>query len=81
MAQFGARFTRWATRPTPWMRATWVVMPFLLAFGMAEKRGIAVGLVAGLIYGGLGLGCALNIRRVMSWSAAHPVLTAQSSSH
>jgi hypothetical protein len=56
------------------MRVVWIILPLLLAFGLAGKRGLAVGLFAALVYGLVGIGCAFNARRMAMWSRTHPVL-------
>jgi hypothetical protein len=69
-----AWFERTAENPPVWMRLLYVPAFGLAALGIGERRGWIVGAIAAIVYGGLGLACALAPRGLMRWSRAHPVL-------
>jgi uncharacterized membrane protein (DUF2068 family) len=61
-------------RPPIWMRICLIPTFGLVAFAAAWHRGLTVGLIAGVVYGGLGVGMAVGLSRVRAWSRRHPIL-------
>ncbi|GAA3791402.1 hypothetical protein GCM10022226_07990 [Sphaerisporangium flaviroseum] len=60
-------------RPPTWVSLLLFPIAVLLAFAITEKRGIVLGVLAGVVYGSLAV-AGLALDRVSAWSKAHPVL-------
>ena len=69
-----AWFEGTAANPPLWMRLLYVPAFGLAALFIGERRGWVVGVIAAIVYGGIGLAGALAPRGLMRWSRAHPVL-------
>jgi hypothetical protein len=60
-------------RPPAWLSLLLIPIAVSMAFFLTEKHGIVIGVLAGLVYGALGI-VPLAMNRVSSWSKAHPLL-------
>jgi hypothetical protein len=69
-----AWFEGMAANPPLWMRLLYVPAFGLAALFIGERRGWVVGVIAAIVYGGIGLAGALAPGGLMRWSRAHPVL-------
>jgi hypothetical protein len=69
-----AWFEGTAANPPLWMRLLYVPAFGLAALFIGERRGWVVGVIAAIVYGGIGLAGALAPGGLMRWSRAHPVL-------
>lgn len=67
-------FNRLAANPPMWVRAFALVLPVVAALGLAAKRGVAIGVVAGLVYALIALPMAVSPQAVAGWSRRHPAL-------
>jgi hypothetical protein len=63
-----------AANPPLWMRLLYVPAFGLAALFIGDRRGWVVGVIAAIVYGGIGLAGALAPGGLMRWSGAHPVL-------
>jgi hypothetical protein len=59
--------------PPLWLRLAGAPLAVLVALGMTDKRGVAMGVFAGVVYGLLAAGL-LAWDRTVSWSRRHPFL-------
>lgn len=60
--------------PPTWMRVVLVPLVASLMLAVTFKRGWLIGVVALIVYGGLGLGMAFAPKAVLAWERRHPVL-------
>lgn len=67
-------FNRLAARPPIWVRVIAPIALAFVAFGLAAKRGVLVGVVAAVVYGLLTIPVAVSPQTIISWSRQHPVL-------
>jgi hypothetical protein len=65
-------FNETAANPPIWMRLLYVPMFALVALMTGERRGWVVGIVAAVVYGGMGLAVAITPGGTVRWSRAHP---------
>ncbi len=65
-------FNRMATNPPMWMRCAYVPIFAGMAFAVIQRRGWVIGVVAAVVYGGIGLAVAINPTGVVAWSRSHP---------
>lgn len=72
MSNLVSRFNRLATDPPWYFRLLFVPVFALMAFGVAGRRGWVAGMVAAIVYGGMGLAMALAPGGVVAWSRRHP---------
>jgi hypothetical protein len=71
-APAGRHTREWRTPPR-WLALLLLPIAVYLTVSLTEKHGLAVGVLAGVVYGGLAL-VALFFNQVRAWSKAHPVL-------
>jgi hypothetical protein len=62
--------------PSRWIKAVAVVLAVVMPLALWEKRGLAIGAVALLVYGTVFLAFAFNRRAVVEWSRQHVALDA-----
>jgi hypothetical protein len=68
-------FKRYATRqPGPFRLAIFGLLAVSTPIWLGGERGIAVGLLAAFVYGGLFILGAFNYEAMIAWSAEHPYL-------
>ncbi|WP_248962916.1 hypothetical protein [Sphaerisporangium perillae] len=60
-------------RPSVWLGLLLIPIDIYLTIALTEKHGLAVGILAGVVYGSLTL-VSLAYNRVVAWSKAHPLL-------
>ncbi len=61
-------------QPPAWFRLVGAVGLTAAALGLVAKRGAAVGIIAGVIYGSIGLATLLAWEQTTAWSKGHPLL-------
>ena len=69
--------TKWLTgeaQPPLWFRLIGAVLFIALPAGLWVKRGVAVGLVAAIVYGFIALSTLLAWQQISAWSKRHPLL-------
>lgn len=70
-------FNDYAARPPArWRKVVAVVMTILLPVELGAKRGVLVGLLAFLVYGGVFAHGTFNHQRTLAWSRRHPAMDA-----
>ena len=62
------------TRPPLWFRLLGVVTLTAAAAGLGLERGLAVGIIAAVVYGSIALATFVAWQRTTAWSLQHPVL-------
>jgi hypothetical protein len=67
-------FDSMATNPPVLLRLLYVPMFGLAALLVGERRGWLIGVLAGVVYGGIGLLAAFAPGGLVKWSKAHPKL-------
>ncbi|MGI9018951.1 MAG: hypothetical protein ACR2HR_17925 [Euzebya sp.] len=62
--------------PALWQKFAFVVLAVLLPLGLADRRGWAVGVIAAIVYGGLGIAFTFYRVPLLRFSADHRLLDA-----
>jgi hypothetical protein len=57
-----------------WVRVVLVPLVASLILAVISKRGWLIGVVALIVYGGVGLGMAIAPKTVVAWERRHPVI-------
>lgn len=69
--------SKWLTgraQPPMWFRLLSVVALTAAAAALGVRRGVAVGIIAAVVYGSGALACAAAWQRTVAWSKQHPLL-------
>ncbi|HEY8720619.1 hypothetical protein [Pengzhenrongella sp.] len=72
MSQSQQWFTGGDAHPPLWIRLLFVPVLAFLIYGVAAQRGVALGILAVIVYGWIGVASIARPQALTRWSHAHP---------